>query len=170
MNENKKKKLFGKLNVMDVVIILVVVALVAVFAVKQFTKKPVETDVRDVTFTVVTEGLRKEAYEDMAAHVPATLVASGTYANGQVTGIEAAPVEVAAIQQIHSNNLTQPTYVIPNENEEFVTVRFTVTAPMNLKDLKMELSSQEIRTGREYIVKTEFFEVTGTIVGIDRGE
>ena len=171
MDEKKsKKKLFGKLNVMDVVIILVVVALVAVFLVKQFTQKPVETNMQDVTFVVVTEGLRKEAYEDMAAHAPAQLVASGAYASGKVTAIEASPVKVESIEQIHSNNLTQTVTVIPGEDEEFVTVRFTITAPMNLNDLKMELSSQEIRTGREYIVKTAYFEVTGTIVSVDRGE
>ncbi len=167
--EEKKKKRFGKLNVMDVVIILVVVALVAVFLVKQLTKAPVETDVQDVTFTVVTEGLRKELYEDIAAHVPATLVASGSYTSGQVTAVESKPVEVQSIEQIHSNNLTQSVTVTPAADEEFVTARFTVTAPMDLKDLTMELSKQEIRTGREYVVKTEFFEVTGLIVNVDRG-
>ncbi len=170
MDEKKSKKLFGKLNVMDVVIILVVVALLAVFLVKQFTQKPAETDVQDVTFVVVTEGVRKEAYEDIAAHVPATLVASGAYASGEVKQVEATPVQVESIEQIHSNNLTQTVTVVPNADEEFVTLRFTITAPMDLKSLKMELSSQEVRTGREYIVKTAYFELTGTIVSVTRPE
>lgn len=171
MNEKKeKKKLFGKLNVVDVIIILVVLALVVVFAVNQLTKTPVETNVQDVTFVVVTEGVRKETYEDIAAKLPATLVASGAYASGQVTAVEASPVEVESIEQIHSNNLTQTVTVIPGEDEEFVSLRFTITAPMDLNSLTMELSTQEIRTGREYIVKTAYFELTGTIVSVTRPE
>lgn len=166
--EDKKKKRFGKLNIVDIIIILVVVAVIALFAVKQLTKAPDNSDIRDVTFVVVTEGVRREIYEDIASHIPSQLVASGAYAEGNVVSLEASPVEVESIEQLHSNNLTQVVTVVPGEDEEFFTLRFTITAPMDINSLKMELSGQEVRTGREYIVKTEFFELTGLITSIER--
>ena len=88
-----------------------------------------------------------------------------TVDGGQVTSLEAEPVTVEKFEQTYSSGKVT---LLPGEGEEFVRLRFTITVPVDLNDLTMEAGSQEIRTGREYVVKTAYYEITGTIVSIDR--
>ncbi len=149
-----------KFNAVDVVIILIVVALIA-FAVYQFlspNEDVVETN-GTLTLEVLVSPQPQEMYEDIMKNVPAQLVASNELVDGRVVSAVFEEVEVTSMENAPVTYETDRVYG---------TILFTIELQADLNDLSTGVGNQEIRTGRSYIVKTQYYEITGTILSVER--
>ena len=86
---DEKGRLFGKINIVDLIVILVIVIAAVVVGMKflggsgNSVINPAKTH---VTYQVLVEGVQPEVYENIQEHIPGTLMASGEFLDGQVTG------------------------------------------------------------------------------------
>ena len=164
----KNKKLFGKLNVVDVVIILAVLA-VAVFVVVRYLLPGGtvgQTAYVDMEYTVVVEAMPKEAYEALSAQLPQQMVGSGAYLDGTIERAEAEPCTVNEIEVKDPSNTTY-TYLVEPAGE-YVRVTFYLRARVAENTLVNEVGTQEVRVGRLHYIKTRDCEVVGTITSVSR--
>ena len=137
----KDGKLFGKINIIDLLVAIIVVAAVGAVALKMSGRLgPAVVEVgTDITYTVRVKGVEKEVYEDVLEFIDAAkeagyegdqLMSNGTLLSAYVTDAIAVPHEAKAV----------------------------------ISSIKTELGSQEVRVGKTHIVKTTHFELNGGIV------
>ncbi len=154
--DGKKRR---KFNIVDAVI-LVVIALLIVFVVwKVVVPNSYVSDYQKITYTVRVEAIPKTMYDGIKKNMPSQLVSSGEYVDGSVISAESFPCQVETIEDSYGNT------VVPGQ--DYVTAIFTVTANVDMNALTTKVGTQEVRTGREHIVKTRFFEVDGYIETIE---
>ena len=144
---DEKGKIFGKINVIDLLVILLVVVVAAVLGIK-FLGGGDSADVYEpaaqLTYTVKVEGVERETYENICLFVDAKagvkdqLMASGTLLNGYV-------VDVVAGEST------------AEENEGKLDLVFTVEV-IPSDELSGSVGTQEVRIGKEHILKTVHFE------------
>ena len=142
---DSKGRLFGKLNLIDLLVILILAA--AVFAVvwKLGGKKAADaagSKAAVVKYTVVCEDLPKDICTFAESQVGQQLVNSGKLLDATVTNTE---TEESAVTSGHENL--------------YLTIEGTAT----FSDRVYSVGSQEVRVGYEYIVKTSEFELTSLI-------
>ncbi|SMC42529.1 DUF4330 domain-containing protein [Papillibacter cinnamivorans] len=162
---DEKGKLFGAVNLVDLVVLILVIGGIAL-AVWKFTgvsdtffAKKVQ-----ITYTVKAEGLDPELYEQTLKHVPSTLMAAGEKLPGQITGVTKQPHMVCVLGEDG-----QPIWVEdPYHIDLTFTVEATVTETTNV--LMTQVGTQEVRIGKKHIVKSEYIEVEGIITGLERSE
>ena len=92
---DEKGRLFGKINIVDLIVLLVIVIAAVVVGMKflgggngNSAINPNKTPVR---YTVLVEGVEPEVYENIQKYIPGQLMASGELLDGYVTGVT--PVE-----------------------------------------------------------------------------
>lgn len=144
---DEKGKLFGKINIIDLLVILLVVVVAAVLGIK-FLGSDDDVGVYEpaakLTYTVKVEGVERETYENVCQFVDAKaglkdqLMASGALLNGYVVDVSAA--DSAA-----------------EENEGKLDLIFTVEV-IPTDELSGSVGTQEVRIGKEHILKTVHFE------------
>ena len=93
---DEKGRLFGKINIVDLLVILVVLIAAVVLGLK-FLKPNVtggELETEDglvpVTYTVLVENVLPEVYESVQKYIPGTMMASGELLDGQIVDVDAA--------------------------------------------------------------------------------
>ena len=92
---DEKGRLFGKINIVDLLVILVVIIAAVVLGMKFL--KPGSSGVvgggsttTHVEYTVLVESVQPAVYESIKEnYIPSTLMASGELLDGQVTAVEA---------------------------------------------------------------------------------
>lgn len=164
----KDGKLFGKINIIDLLVAIIVVAAVGAVALKMSGRlgpAVVEVDT-DITYTVRVKGVEKEVYEDVLEFIDAAkeagyegdqLMSNGTLLSAYVTDAIAVPHEAKAVISSMDGDVIIPVM------EDTLDVTFTVKGHV-ASDIKTELGSQEVRVGKTHIVKTTHFELNGGIV------
>ena len=149
--EQKKTFRIGKLNIVDMIaiILLLAVAAYAVFRLSGKDDTPVVT-----TYVVRVEGVPEATYDACQEHLPSTLMAKGALLNGQIESVEKAPFLVLS---------PDGEWV---EDPEHVTLYFTCKANVVRGSvLTNKVGEQEIRIGKpDYILKSEYIEFQNTIV------
>ena len=150
---DEKGKLFGKINVIDLLVILLVLVVAAVLGIK-FLGGDDGTDVYEpagqLTYTVKVEGVEQETYENICQFVNAAeglkdqLMASGTLLNGYVVDVVAA--DAAAEENKGKLDLVFTVEVIPTDA------------------LSGSVGTQEVRIGKEHILKTAHFEFEESVI------
>ena len=75
---------------------------------------------------------------------------------------------ISKIEKTHTNNPYVVTEIVPTR--KYVNITFTITAKVNLDSILTEVGTQEVRSGRSHIFNTKQFELTGTILTVDRAE
>ena len=88
---DEKGRLFGKINIVDLIVILVIVIAAVVVGMKFLggsgsAINPTKTPVR---YTVLVEGVGPEVYENIQKYIPGQLMASGEMLDGHVVAVEA---------------------------------------------------------------------------------
>lgn len=158
--EEKKAFRIGKLNIVDLVAIILIVLVVAYGAWRLLGKDEVPPQTIDITYTVRVQNVASELYENSKAHLPSPLMASGARLPGQVVGVEKTPYLVLG----------------PDgqwyEDPDHVNLYFTCTATVNRDEVMLtRIGEQEVRVGKtDYIMKSEFIEFQGcTILDVDWG-
>lgn len=157
---NQKGKLFGLINIVDlIVLVLIIAAGISVFKLKGDTAANPLAGNNEITYTVKVEGVQPEVLADIENHLPSQLMAAGKLLDGEVVSVESSPAVLTTSDE--DGNVLQS---VDNSKKDLV---FTINATMPADSVSMELGTQEIRTGKSHIVKTKYFELTGTILSVD---
>lgn len=161
---DEKGKLFGKLNIIDLLVILLVVAAVVLVGIKLMGKGGVSGGAgTTLTYTVVVRGVPQAAYDNMKSYVEAEggdqLMANGDMLNGYVTGMTEVPHD--SVARIKSNaNGEKVEFML---DADTLDVTFTITAQVT-NPVTNEVGTQEVRIGKTHIVKTVHFEFMDGII------
>ena len=159
---DEKGRLFGKINIVDLIVLLVIVIAAVVVGMKflgggngNSAINPNKTPVR---YTVLVEGVEPEVYENIRQYIPGQLMASGEMLDGYVTGVT--PVE----GRVHTAtvNTADGTLEIP-VNEGKLDLIFTIECNV-VNSITTEIGTQEVRVGKIHTVKTDKFELTNGII------
>ncbi|MBR5471672.1 MAG: DUF4330 domain-containing protein [Oscillibacter sp.] len=151
----QKAKRIGKFNVIDIIAVVLILAVVAFAGYKLMNRGGGDTQVEKVkvTYQVKAEGVPAELYENTKKHLPSKMMASGAYVGGEIVDVE-----------------KEPYYVLGNDGqwvEDPYHVNLIFTAETEVAGGGIMLSKvgeQEIRVGKQHIIKSEFVEVMDTII------
>lgn len=160
---NEKGKLFGLINIIDLVIILCVV-LVGAAVVYKFAA-PAATDViapkSDMIVTMRVRGAMDYLDAEVTKLTPGTrLVAGSDYiADAEVVSVESVPY-LAAVTTADGKVVTAED---PQKSDLIITVR----SKQNKNDPILKIGTQEVRLGRGFIFKTQTVEVNAIIETVE---
>lgn len=162
---DEKGRLFGKLNLIDLIAILLVVAAVAVLGIR-FLGKPADPYVGQemvtVDYTVLCRSVPNELIEGFKGEVGEQLMAAGSMVDGcYITNVEILPA------YIYLTSETAEDGYIMAESQQNVDVLFTISGIAPKKNNAFSVGTQEIRIGKSHIVKTINMEYTGTILTLE---
>ena len=167
-----KEKSKAKLNIVDVVVILLILAAAVFFALRLVKDaRPIEERAKRpgvIRFTVEVDGLRKDLYDGIAATLPTQMAASGKLVDGWILECRAEPVTVERILAKSPINASREQELLPEEGAEYVNAFFVCEADVDLNDNLNLTGTQELRLGRSYYVKTVDIEVNGTIISMEK--
>lgn len=157
---DKKGRIFGKLNIVDLLVIVLVLAVVAVLGIKFLGKggESAAPETTPIRFTVKVTGVHPEVYENAVGTLPGQLMASGSLVgNAYVVGVtaesQAAEVDFAVGNQS----------ILMVGNSDLLDLTFTIEGEVT-NTTTFECGKQEIRIGKSYIVKTVDMELSGVIM------
>lgn len=156
---NGKGKLFGKLNIVDLLVILVVIVGIIFVGIKFLGPK---TGLgggggTHITYTVLVENVQPAVYENIQSYLPSTLMASGELLNGQVTAVTAKPHEESVTVSASGNAVVVPVA------RGLLDLTFTIEADV-VNRITTELGTQEVRIGKVHIVKSQDFELANGVI------
>jgi len=144
---DEKGRLFGKLNLIDLLVVLVIIAGVAAVGMKMFGNKAVETVTSQkvtLTYEVVCEDVPDHVADYCTANIGGQLLSSGKLLDAYIVGCEAVPV-----------------------SSEQTDLYFTIEAKTSFVGSVYPVGSQEVRVGKEHLVKTSHIECEGIISGLE---
>ena len=157
---DEKGRLFGKINIVDLLVILVIVIAAAVLGVKFLGPNStiaVNPKTTQVTYKVLVESVQPEVYENIQEHIPGTLMASGEFLDGQVTAVTATPHASEASVSASGEMLLVPV------DSDLVDLVFTIECNV-VNPVTTEIGPQEVRIGKTHIVKTDKSELTNGVI------
>ncbi len=160
----KDGKLFGKFNIVDLLVILLLIAAVIFLGMRVIRlnsdPNPAGSNSR-IRYTVKFSSVDPEVYENAKAHIDGgetQLVAGESFIDGQVVEFWSEPNQLLG-------ELGDGTYV-QAQDPYFLTVYATVEAGLT-GTLNNQVVSQEIRIGRTNSLKTLSVELFGTIIDME---
>ena len=140
---DEKGRLFGKLNLIDLLVVLVIIAGVAAVGMKFFGNDAVEAVTSQkvtLTYEVVCEDVPENVAKYCSENIGGQLLSSGKLLNAHI--IDCKTVAVSSEQ---------------------TDLYFTVEAQTSFSGTVYAVGSQEVRVGKEHIVKTSDIECEGII-------
>ena len=146
---DEKGRLFGKINLIDLLVLVLVVAVVLAVGWKLVGKKAaahVSNKQHEITFTVLFEDQPAEVAACAETQIGKQIVNNAKLVSAEVVGCEAA----SSIRTLGHMDLS-------------ITIQATGTFSGNV----WQVGSQEVRVGYEYILKTSEFELTGIISNLE---
>lgn len=164
---DEKGKLFGKINIIDLIVLLILIAglvlLAARFLAPKDSGSSAEVTYGHLTYQVMCAAINEDVYEEVLRQMDdgggqLQLMASGEMLNAYVTNVDATPhVNIVYDDQ---GNLH---YAEEYGDTRRMDVTFTIDAD-NVDQLLNKVGTQEVRVGRTHIVKTLNFEFSGGVV------
>lgn len=159
---DEKGRLFGKLNIIDFLVIILLVAAVALVGIKLMGKGGTSAaGGTQLTYTVLVKGVEPAAYESTVRYIEDAeggdqLMANGETLSGWVTDVQSAPH--TSVAKVATNENGEKVEIMLDAN----TVDLTFTIKANITNTTTnEVGTQEIRVGKTHIVKTTHFEYNG---------
>lgn len=172
---NEKGKLFGIINIVDLLAVLLIVFVVGAVAWKVFGDRiAAETELKNkqqqidklaanrisVTYTVRCSTLRSAYYDELV-----------DFGFPQQLAINDGPVDGAYIVDAYTEEATavfgdSDGVSVMSSYGDRVDIVLTIKADVPPAAF-IKIGSQEIRVGKSHIVKTQFWEVTGIIETLD---
>lgn len=160
---DEKGKLFGKLNIIDVIVLILVVAVAAVLVLKITGAGSGMKGGTPMTYTVEVKGVRPQVYQEIKELLdqgPSQLMASGDLLNGYVVSVASTPstrTSLTVAMQGEEKGILQTAEV------NLLDLVFTVEANIT-NTVTNEIGPQEIRIGKTHIVKTTQFELENGVI------
>lgn len=157
---DEKGKLFGKLNVIDLLVIILAIAAVVVIGSRLFGEQvgTIMNSTTSIRYTALVTGINPEMCEELEKYVDQDaglkdqLMADGELVNGYVVDFYTVP---------HVNYYSDDEGVITTSIEQGenarVDVYFVIEAEVT-DPIVNKVGTQEVRTGKSHIVKTTHFE------------
>lgn len=160
---DEKGKLFGIVNIVDLIVALVVIALVAGVGYKLVSRKinagdgNILSKDEDVYVTLYSSLVVPEIAESL--NVGDKLVANGQFTNAEIVDIK---VEPAAYVATDANGIA-----VQSEHPLWKDVTVVVKDKVNPSNVILKVGGQETRVGYSYILKTQTVETNCKIRGVD---
>lgn len=162
---DEKGKLFGKLNIIDLLVIFLLIVAVALVGFKMLKSDGAAGAKRTVlTYTVEVKGVDPEVYAGIMEYVPGPdgkgdqLMANGSMVDAYVMSVTSVPhVDGLRMTDIQGNQLTFPV------DTNTLDLTFTIQAHVVNTTIN-EVGTQEVRIGKSHIVKTVHFELNNGII------
>lgn len=152
---DEKGKVFGLINVIDLIILLIVL-LVGAGAAYKFTHKSAQGEVKTVEFQVLVPCIRPELAQ--AVKVGDKMVQGGSYTPVTVKAVEMKPG--------FSVNLNSAGKKVTAYDPYLKDVYVTNEGKVTLSSATISMGGQEIRVGKDYYVKSRDYELKGTILKV----
>jgi len=164
---NEKGKLFGLINVIDLLVLLAVIVAAVGVTLKLTETEEVATEAPAnavvVRFQARARGLlpyMRESYESYEGELPLQLVSNSSYLTyATLDKIEVEPTSVLTSDE--DGTLSRV------EDPAVCDVIFTCTAEVSPEDAVMTVGIQELRVGAGHTVKTRYFEASTIIQSIE---
>ena len=160
----QKAKRVGKFNIIDIIAVLLILAVVVFAGYKLMNRgggSAGEVEKVKVTYVVRVENVAKELYDTCQAHLPSSLMASGSLVGGEIVSVEKTPFYVLG---------PDGQWV---EDPDHVNLYLTATTEVaGGAVMTTKVGDQEVRIGKkDYILKSEYVEFQGgTVVDVQWGE
>ncbi|MFI3115203.1 MAG: DUF4330 domain-containing protein [Clostridia bacterium] len=159
---DEKGRLFGKVNIVDFLVVISLLLAMTAFAVALFATPIKEAVAPTVKMTSVfrVRGASIYLQEEIDAQslLGEQLIAGNVYVNAFVTDIYSEPyttqVTTADGRIVDATDPTKVDYIITVESE------ITANTPI------LKIGTQEVRAGRTFIFKTRTFEITANIESV----
>ena len=152
---NEKGKLFGVINVVDLLVLLAVIAVAAGVGYKLFAPQIAEAAAKQVDMTMIVRvrGATPFLVEEVErnSQVGKQIVSGNSYTSAVITDMQIEPYD----QQVTTRD--------PDKRDLVFTIETTVPEGT----ASPSIGTQEVRAGRTFIVKTNDFETTGNIDSVD---
>ena len=159
---DEKGRIFGKLNIIDILALLLIIAAAVVLIGKVMENRGSgELPSMNMRYTVLVRNVEPAVYESLqAVTLPDQLMASGEMLSGQVTRIESVPA-AGEVFQFRPND--EGAMTLERGINEALDLTFTIEVFVADRTIN-EIGTQEIRIGKEHIVKTCNFEFERGII------
>jgi len=156
---DEKCRLFGKINIVDLLVLIIVVIGLVVVGMKFLLLSRMGGGAKKthVTYTVLVENVHPEVYENIQNQIPATLMAAGELLDGEVVAVSAEPHVQQATLGTVSNTLVLPI------GEGNLDLTFNIECNV-VNTITTEIGTQEVRIGKAHIVKTDRFELERGVI------
>ena len=154
--DNMEQKAKKRLNVIDIIAIVVILAAVLFVGYKLMDRgggNAAQPEMGKVTYKVKKEGVPAEMYENSKKHLPSKLMASGAFVGGEIIDVE-----------------EEPYYVLGPDgewilDEAHTTLIFTAVTQVTKGNIMLtKVGEQEVRVGKEHILKSEYVEFAETYI------
>ena len=148
---DEKGRLFGKINLIDLLVILLVVAAAAAVIWKTVGQKAaasVQAEPIRVTYTVLCEDVPQDICDYAETQVGEKLLNNAKLLDAEIVSCESTPMGGA-------------------ETDGHCQLRITIEAAAETGSNAYKVSTQEVRVGYEYTVKTPYFELAGVISDLE---
>ncbi|MDD7762088.1 MAG: DUF4330 domain-containing protein [Firmicutes bacterium] len=154
---DEKGRLFGLINLVDLLVILLVVFAI-VFGIKRFVLKPDESAMmKDAKITFELAGVREASVD--ALNIGDLLYWADRFVElGKISEINKKPYEEAL--ELDGEWVNKP---VPGK----FTVNFTIDAKVKDDGTVYWLAGEQIRLGIKYMIKTKFINMESHVVGFD---
>ncbi len=160
---NEKGKLFGIINVVDLLVLAAVLAVVLGIGFKLFTPKIQEatSPMVDLKMVVRVRGVMPYMLEELERNSPVgkRMVAGNEYVDGDIVDMK-----FEDYKQLLSTDDGRIVEAVDTIRQDVV---FTITAQVRKDTPTPKIGTQEVRAGRTFIVKTNDFEMNGSITSLD---
>lgn len=164
---DEKGKIFGKLNIIDLLVILLLVVAVALVAFKVLRQDGAgHIAATSIVYTVEVDGVDKSVYEEILSFLPEDGSGDRLMANGAM--LDAYVTNVTAVPHVNYGVNAQGQATVSTEQNGRLDLIFTIKANVT-NNVTTEVGTQEVRVGKTHIVKTVNFElINGRILTCDR--
>lgn len=160
---DEKGKLFGKLNIVDLVVVVVIVAIIAAVAVR-FTSSKLNanglTPASEDQYCYVTAFASLQVPEVAEAlHVGDHIAAGGKFTDAEIVSVDVQPAAYIGV-----NSEGKAVY---SEHPLWKDVTVVIKEKIDPSNITIKVGGQEARVGFSYIVKTQTVEANAKIRGIE---
>lgn len=162
----KKGKLFGKLNIIDILVLIVLIAAVGLFAYRMFrpvAKETIGSEINvsqpNLKFSVLCDDVPRE----LAENIRASVLGEERDLDGEIVS----PRRIYNSGKLMDAEIVDCT-IIETENKDLVQIRFDLQAYAQLNSGAYAIGWQEIRLANVYSVKTVDIEIEGPVVAMEK--
>ena len=156
---NEKGKLFGVINIVDLLLLLAVILVAGGIGWKVFgtTIAEVASPTTELTITARIRGAMPRQYEEIVSHgLPQQLISGTSYVDGAyITDVSYVPYVTQAV--------TSDGRIVNAEDPTKIDIIVTIKAEVPVGAVVTKIGTQEVREGRDHTIKTRYVEHIATV-------
>ena len=159
---DEKGKLFGKVNLIDLIVVVVLVAVIAAVGWKMAGSsitEAIQSNAATIRYEVLCTEVDPAICDYAVQQVGTQLMSNGDMIDGTITDCVIEP-HIVTVLDAEGN----PKQV---EDPEVRNLRFTIESKVSETSNAYAVGSQELRVGKTHIVKTVMLEISGNIVSME---